>query len=84
MRVAVLAMRRGWPMSQLRTIGLRLALFGTIGGGILGWLRFGRRRKLTADDIDAMDDETFGRHIRSIGLKAQVEDALSRLDRGPR
>lgn len=70
-------------MSHLRTIGLRLAIFGTI-GGIVRLVTLGRRRKLTAADISAMDDEAFGRHIAQIGLASQVQDALARLERGAR
>jgi hypothetical protein len=66
-------------MSQLRTIGLRLAIVGTIGGGIVGLVRRGRRNRLMAADIMAMNDAMFDEHIRSIGLKAQVDGALGRL-----
>ncbi len=71
-------------MSHLRTIGLSVAIFGTIGGGLLGLMKAGRRRRLMAAEIDAMDDDEFGRHIDQIGLGSQVRDALARLDRGER
>jgi hypothetical protein len=66
-------------MSQLRTFGIRLAVVGTIGGGIVGIVKLGRRSRLKTADILAMNESAFDQHIRSIGLKAQVEDALGRL-----
>jgi hypothetical protein len=70
-------------MSQLKTIGLSLAVVG-LGGSLLGLMSFGKRRKLTVADIDAMDDATFRQHITNIGLASQVQDALARLDRAAR
>lgn len=64
---------------MLRALGAGLAVFG----GILGLRKLGRRRKPSAADIMRMDDRTFGRHIQSTGLEAQVRAALSRIDRGP-
>lgn len=40
-------------------------------------------KPLTADDIDAMDDEEFGRFIELIGIAAQARAALERLRRDP-
>jgi hypothetical protein len=74
----------GLRMSHLRTIGLSVAIVGTIGGGLLSLMKVGRHRRLTAAEIDAMDDDEFGRHIDEIGLGAQVRDALARLGRGER
>lgn len=70
-------------MAQLRVIGVGLAVVGGLSGGLYGLTRVGRKNRLTAADIHAMDDASFSQHIRSIGLEAQVSAALARLPDGP-
>ena len=66
-------------MAPLRTLTMRLAVVGTIGG--IGWFTLSRRRKVTSADITKMDADRFRAHLRQIGLADQVRDALSRIDR---
>lgn len=68
-------------MAPLRTLGMRLAVVGTIGGSVLGLFAMRRRRKLTARDVSEMDDDRFRAHLRQIGLADQVRDALLRIER---
>jgi hypothetical protein len=70
-------------MHQLRAVGLRLAIFGTLGGGLYGMFAWSRRRRLTSADIARMSPEQFRAHIHVIGLESQVKSALSRIDRDP-
>jgi hypothetical protein len=57
---------------------------GTIAGGVATLrglarrLGFGRRRKVTADQIMRMDETEFGRFLHSTGLDAKVEAVMAR------
>lgn len=64
-------------MIQRLTLGIPLALIG-----LLGFMRFGRKRRLRAKDIMRMDEQTFNERMRRTGMEAQVRDAMTRVDRG--
>jgi len=64
-------------MIQRLTVGIPLALIG-----LVGFAKFGRRRRLRAKDIMRMDEQTFNDRMRKTGMEAQVRDALTRVDRG--
>lgn len=65
-------------MMQLRAVGIPLAVLG----GVLGFWRFGRRRRLRAVDIMRLDERSFNERMRTTGMEAQVRAALARIDRG--
>ena len=69
----------GRGMSQLRALGASALV---IGGAFLGVMGLRRRRRPSADDLMRMDDRAFEQHIRSTGMRAQIDAALARIDRG--